>query len=125
MGKHPSEGETLAKWQARQYLSSAADIIAANIAATVAAVLAAAVVGVGTGGAADPLDDVKSIFTTLGITITQRDDMINSHNITGMDEFDYIRFDDSGLFIKVWNDPSQVVSTKFGMTTKRKLQGFL
>ena len=63
--------------------------------------------------------------TTIGMTITQRDDMMNSHNLTGMDNFDYIRVDDSGSFIKVWNDTSQAVATKVGMPTQRKLQGFL
>ena len=56
---------------------------------------------------------------------TQIYGMINAHNLTGIDHFDYIRVDDYGLFIKVWNDTSQVVSTKVGMPTQRKLKGFL
>ena len=54
-------------------------------------------------GTEDPLDNVIVIFTTLGITITQHDGMINAYNLTSMDEFDYIRANDAGLFIKVWN----------------------
>ena len=42
-----------------------------------------------------------------------------------MDDFDYIRFDDAGSFIKVWNKTSQAVATKFGMPTQRNLQSFL
>ena len=34
--------------------------------------------------------------TTLGMKITQRDGMINAHNLTGMDDFDYIRVNDAG-----------------------------
>ena len=63
-----------------------------------------------------PLDNVISIFTTLGMTITQRDGMNNAHNLTGMDDFDYIRVDDAGSFVKVWNETSQAVATKSGMT---------
>ena len=51
--------------------------------------------------------------------------MINAHNLTGMDYFDYISVDDAGSFIKVWNDTSHAVTTKVGMLTHRKLQGFL
>ena len=51
--------------------------------------------------------------------------MINAHNLTGMDEFDYIRVDDAESFVKVWNDTSQAVATKVGMPTHQKLQGFL
>ena len=59
------------------------------------------------------------------MTITQLDGMINSQNLTGMDDFGYIRVDDAGSFIKVWNDTSQVVATKVGMPTQHKLKGFL
>ena len=51
--------------------------------------------------------------------------MINAHNLTGMDDFDYIRVDDAESFVKVWNDTSQAVATKVGMPTHQKLQGFL
>ena len=82
-------------------MSSTADIMVGNPEAAGADGLAAAASGVRSGGMVDPLDDVRAIFTTLGMTITQRDDMMNSHNLTGMDNFDYIRVDDSGSFIKV------------------------
>ena len=101
-GQHPCEGETLAKRQARQYSSSAADIMAANPEASGAAGLDAAAVGSGVGGTTDPLDDVRAILTTLGMKITQRDGMSNAHNLMVMDNFDYIRVDDSGSFVKVW-----------------------
>ena len=42
-----------------------------------------------------------------------------------MDNFDYIRVDDTGSFVKVRNDTSLSVATKFGIPTKRKLQIFL
>ena len=74
---------------------------------------------------ADPLEDVRSIFTTLGMRINQCDDMINAHNLTEMDDFDYIRVDDAGSFIKVWNDTSRAVGTKVGMPTQRNIQVFL
>ena len=106
-------------------MSSAADIMAANSADSGAEGLDATAAGAGAGGIADPLDDVGAIFTTLGMTTTQRDGMINAHNITGMDEFDYIRVDDAVSFIKVWNDTSREVATKFGMPTQCKLQGLL
>ena len=99
--------------------------MAANPTAVGAAGLAAAAEEAGTDVTSDPLDDVRSIFTTLGMTITQRDGMINAHNLTGTDDFDYIRVDDSRSFIKVWNDTSQVVATKVGMPTQQKVQGFL
>ena len=53
------------------------------------------------GRTAYPLDNVRSIFTTIGIATTYRYDMISTHNLTGMDNFDYIRVDDAGSFIKV------------------------
>ena len=78
--------------------------MAANPSAEGAAVIAAEELGAGAGGTADPSDDVRSIFNMLRMTITHRDDMINAHNITGMDNFDYIRVDDARSFIKVWNE---------------------
>ena len=104
--QHPCEDETLAKRQGRQDLSSTADIIAANPAAAGLAGLAAEAAGAVAGGTEDPLGDVRAIFTTLGMTITQRDGMINAHNIMGMNNFDYIRVDDDGSSVKVWNDTS-------------------
>ena len=124
-GQQPCEGETLAKRQARPDSSSAADIMAANPATAGESGLAAAAEGVGAGGTIDPLDNVRAIFITLGMTITQRDVMINSHNLTGMDNFDYIRVNDTGSFVKVWNETSRVVATEVGMPTQCKLQGFL
>ena len=99
--------------------------MAANPVAAEAAGLDVLAAGTGAGGTADPLDDVRAIFTTLRMKITQRDGMINSHNLTGMDDFDYIRVDDAGSFVKVWNDTSRAVATKVGMPTQQKLQGFL
>ena len=99
--------------------------MAANPVASVSEGLAAAASGAGTGGTADPLDNVRAIFTTFGMTTTHHDGMINVHNLTGMDDFDYIRVNDVRSFIKVWNDTSQAVSMKVGMPTQRKLQGFL
>ena len=58
--------------------------------------IAVEVAAAGTGGKSDPLDDVRSIFNTLRMTITQCDGMINAHNLRGMDDFDYIRVDDAG-----------------------------
>ena len=81
--------------------------MAENPAAAGAAELAAASAGSGAGGTADPLDDVRAIFTMLGMIISQRYGIMNANNITGMDEFDYIRVDDAGLFVKVWNETSQ------------------
>ena len=78
--------------------------MAANLSAAGAAVIAAEELGAGAGGTADPSDDVRSIFNMLGMTITHRNDMINAHNITGMDNFDYIRVYDARSFIKVWNE---------------------
>ena len=86
-------------------MSSEADIMAANPAAAGAAGLAVTAAGAGAGGEADPLDNVRVIFTTLGMTITQRDGMINANNLTGMDDFDYSRVD-AVSFIKVCNDTS-------------------
>ena len=75
---------------------------------------------VGAGGLAlaaapHPLDDVIAIFTTLSMKFTQRDGMISAHNFTSMDDFDYIRVDDSKSFVKVWNKISRAVATKVGM----------
>ena len=81
--------------------------------------------GEGTGRTADPLDDMRAIFAMLGMKITQRDGMINAHNLMGMYDFDYIRVNDAGSFIKVRNDTSRALATKVGMPTQRKLQGFL
>ena len=115
----------LAKRQENQNSSSAANITAANLAAVGEAGIAAVAAGEGAGGMADPLDDVRAIFTTLGMTITQCDGMINDHNLTGMDDFDYIKVNDAVSFVKVWNETSQAVATKVGNPTPRKLQGFL
>ena len=70
--------------------------MAANKTAEGASGLAVEAEGAGAGGTADPLDDVRAIFTILRMTINQRDGMINAHNITGMDDFDSIRVDDDG-----------------------------
>ena len=51
--------------------------------------------------------------------------MINSHNLTVMNDFDYIRVDDFGSFVKVWNETSRAVAMKVGIYTQHKLQGFL
>ena len=102
----------LTKRQAHQDLISAADIMSEKPAAAGAAGISASVAEVGVGGTADQLDNVRVIFTTLGMTITHCDGMINTHNLTGMDDFYYIRVDDSGSFIKVWNYASQVVAKK-------------
>ena len=99
--------------------------MAANPAAAESAGLAATSAGADVGGMKDSLDDVRAIFTMLGMTISQRDGMINAPNITCMDDLDYIRVDDAGSFIKVWNDTSQAVATKVGMPTQRKMQAFL
>ena len=69
--------------------------MAANPEAAGSAGLAAAAAGDGAGGTLDPLDDVRAIFTTLGMTITHRDSMINAYNLTGMEDFDYIKVDDA------------------------------
>ena len=75
--------------------------MAVNPAAEVAAGLAMELAGEGVGGTEDPLDDMIAIFTTLGMTITQWDGMINANNPTGMDDFDYIRVHDAGSLNKV------------------------
>ena len=85
----------------------------------------AASAGEGVGEKADPLEDVRAIFTTIGMKTTQCDGMINAHNITGMDDFDYIRVDDTGSFIKVCNDNSREVTTEVDTPTQCKLQGFI
>ena len=94
-------------------------------AAAVPAGLSASSGGAGKVGTADPLYDVRSIFTILGMTITQHDGIMNAHNLTGMDDFDYIRVDDTGSFIKLWNDTSQAVAMEVGMPIQINLQGFL
>ena len=68
---------------------------------------------------------MRSIFTIPRIKTTQRDGMINAENLIGMEEFDYIRIDDAGSFINIWNDTSEAVATKVGIPTQSKLQGFL
>ena len=68
----------------------------ANLAAAGSAGISAAAEGAGAGGTADTLYDVRAIFTTLGMTTTQRDGMMNTHNLTGMENFDYIRVNDAG-----------------------------
>ena len=77
--------------------------MAANPADAGASGIAASAAGVGTGGPEYPMDDVRSIFTILGMIINRRDGMINAHNLTSMDDFDYIRVDDAKSFFKVWN----------------------
>ena len=49
------------------------------------------------------MDGMRAIFNTLDMMITQRDGMNNAHNLTNMDDFDYIRVDDAKSFVKVWN----------------------
>ena len=61
----------------------------------------------------------------LGMKTTQHDGMINAHNLTDMDDFDYIRVNDARSFVKVWNETSQEVATKVDTNTQHKLQGFL
>ena len=99
--------------------------MAANPAAAGGLEQAAAVAGAGAGGTSDPLDDMRAIFAMLGMKITQRDGMINAHNLMGMYDFDYIRVNDAGSFIKVWNDTFRAVAMKVGIPTHSKLQGFL
>ena len=72
--------------------------MAANLTAAVSSGLAAASAGAGAGGTSDPLEYVRTIFTTTGMKITQRDGMINAHNLTGMDDFDYITVNYAGSF---------------------------
>ena len=67
----------------------------------------------GAGGTEDPLEDVRAIFTTLGMTTTQRD----AHNIMNKDNFYYIGVDDARSFIKIWNHTSRAVATKVSMPT--------
>ena len=104
--------------------------MAENQSSAGAAVLAAAAAGAGAGVIAvvavpHPLDDVGYIFTALGMTNTQRGGMNNVHNFTSMDNFDSIRVDDTKSLVKVWNETSQAVTTKFVIPTQHKLQGLL
>ena len=91
--------------------------MAANPAAAGASGLSAATSGTVTGGPTDPLDDVRAMFTTLVMNITQRDGMINAHNLTSMDNFYYIRVDDSKSLVNIWNETSLAVDTKVGIPT--------
>ena len=91
--------------------------MAANAAAAGAAVIAAAAAGAGTGGPLDPLYDVRAIFTTLEMMIAQRDGMINAHNLISMDNFYYIRVDDTKSLVKVWNETSRSLAMKVSMPT--------
>ena len=59
-----------------------------NPSASWTAGLAAEAAGAGTGGPEEPLDDMISIFTTLGMKITQSDGMIHARNLTSLDNFD-------------------------------------
>ena len=76
-------------------MRSAAGIISANPAAAGAEGLASSESGAGAVCTADPLDNMRAIFTTLGMTTTQIGGIINTHNLMGMDDFDYIRVNDS------------------------------
>ena len=71
------------------------------------------------------MDGMRAIFNTLDMMITQRDGMNNAHNLTNMDDFDYIRVDNAKSFVKVWNETSLAVATKVGIPTQHKLQGLL
>ena len=113
--------KTLQKRQVCQKSRSAANRMAPNPEAAGAAGLAAAASGAGAGGPADTLDEVRAIFNTLGMTITQRDGIINAHNLTSIDDFDYIRVDDAGSFVKVWNETSRAVAIKVGMPTHQNM----
>ena len=124
-GQHPCKGETLAKRYAHHDLSSTAYIMAANPVAVRASGLAAEAAGAGVRGTVDPLDEMISIFTMLGIKINQRDGMISVHNLTGMDDFYYIKVDDAESFVNVWNETSQAVATKVHIPKQHKLKGFL
>ena len=57
--------------------------------------------GAGAGGTAYPLDNIRSIFATLGMIITHRDGMINAYNLMGIDDFEYFRVNDDESFVKV------------------------
>ena len=70
--------------------------MAANPAAAGTAGLSTEAAGADAGGTTDPMDDVRAIFTKLRMKITHRDGMIHTHNLKGMDNFDYIRVDDAG-----------------------------
>ena len=74
-----------------------------NPAAEGAETIVVAESGVGEGGTADPLEYLRSIFPTLGMKIAQSDGMSNAHNLTGMVDFDYIRINDAGSFVKFLN----------------------
>ena len=95
-----------------------------NTEAAGSAGLATATAEEGVGETAEPLDDLRAIFTTLGMIINQLDGMINAHNLTNMDNFDYIRVEDAKSFAKVCNNTSREVATKVVIPPQRKLQGF-
>ena len=98
--------------------------MAANPAYIGSSGIAAEAAGAGAGWKADPMEDVRDMFTTLGMIITQRGDMINPHNLTSMDNFDYIMVDNVRSFIKVWNKNSLSVATEVCIPIQHKLQGF-
>ena len=99
--------------------------MAANPVAVRASGLAAEAAGAGVRGTVDPLDEMISIFTMLGIKINQRDGMISVHNLTGMDDFYYIKVDDAESFVNIWNETSQAVATKVHIPKQHKLKGLL
>ena len=70
MGQNPCEVETLAKQQSLQNSRSSSNMMAANPTYIGSSRIAAEASGAGAGWKADPLEDVRDMFTTLGMIIT-------------------------------------------------------
>lgn len=75
--------------------------------------------------AVDPLDEVRGVFTVMGMTGVQSNGLINVHNITGMDDFSIMRPSDADKMVKIYNSSHRTMANMIGLFVKIRLEGFL
>lgn len=73
----------------------------------------------------DPLDDVRAILTTIGCGAQLRDRVIQAHSITGMDDWAYVKPDETETFAKDVNANLRNLANRFGSIHCKKLAGYL
>ena len=76
---------------------------------------------------ADPLDAVRDVLAVIGFNQASANRFILAHDLSDMDDFEFMPYDDVEQMVKIYNDRQTGNNTnrKIGYSVQRKLQGSL
>ena len=76
---------------------------------------------------ADPLDAVRDVLAVVGFGLASANRFILAHDLSGMDDFEFMPYDDVQQIAKIYNDrqTGNNANRKIGYPVQWKLQGFL